>query len=184
MDNSENLIEGTIIHIEQHDERPSRNVYKTMSCMLLLPILFIPYLFVSIFSLALSLTFSIMGFYSLARFFNPVIWTIAFLGFGGIYVASRSREAAPLYRGLLDDGRSRIIHFQMQGPLKSGNLIKGHQVKLKGNGQGGNFLAFRGSDITTKSEIMSGIQVFWKGFFWLILLFLIFCLIGAIMGNV
>jgi hypothetical protein len=117
-------------------------------------------------SLALSLTFAILGFQALSSLFNPVSWMTAIFEFMEVFVLGQLQRSSQhtVFRGLVRDDSDRTFAFYLHGVLRSGLLVDGHRVRLFGEWrrcnrrnetERGTFFVSRGDDLTTGSSIIS-----------------------------
>lgn len=160
-------IEGRITHIERNDERPPMDVYRFLAQWLIGMLLFIPFAGLFVITGGLSLIFAIIGFRTLSMLFNPFTWSTALFEFLEILVLRRIRgsDTIPVYRGMVEDDGSREVAFIFRGPMRAGNLVAGHNVRLLGRPNRGTFVIRRGMDLTSNSEIISGYRNPWRYIF-------------------
>jgi hypothetical protein len=163
---------GRIIHLERHDEKRATNLFKLLSGVLFALLLSIPYIAAFAVTGAMSIAFAIVGFSTLARILNPVAWTTAIFQILEVLVLRRIGQSnqLPVYRGMIEDYQGRSYAFKMTGPLKTGNLIQGHRVQLRGKWNRGTFTIKDGQDETTNSDITSTQIDHWKWIFFLMLI--------------
>lgn len=163
-------IEGRISHLECHDERPDRNIYRSLSYVLFGLLFFIPFSLTFLISGMISLSFAVIGFSSLSHLFNPVTWSIAVFEMMEILVLRRIGQSnlTPVYRGIVEDVGYQPFNFRMRGPLRMGNLIAGHLVRLSGRWERGTLLVQEGTDITTNAAIVSDHRNPWQVLFYIL----------------
>jgi len=153
--------------VERFDEKPPVNIFAVLSRILLFILFFVPLLGLFILSGVLSFVFAFIGFQSLSQLFNPFVWSTSFYEFIELFILRRIRgtDTEPFYRGVLEDTQSRESTFLFRGPLKTGNLVPGHNVALRGHWCGGTFEVREGTDRTTNSAITSNYRNPWRAVF-------------------
>lgn len=168
-------LEGRISHIERYDEIPPRDIYAIFSKTIIFILMFIPYITLAIFSGLLSISFAVVGFQGLSHLFNPVIWSTSIFELLEVLVLGRMRgvNTVPIYRGMIEDTQSSEYAFMFRGPLRAGNFVVGHHVRLTGYSNRGTFIVRNGIDLTSRSEILSTWVNPWRNVFWFLILFLI-----------
>ena len=173
--------QGRISHVERFDELPPHNVYRTLACLILIIMFGIPILIISILLGLLSLSFAIIGFAALSRFFSPyafisTIWRlIELLVLGGV----GRTDTTPVYRGMVETEHGEERQFLFRGPFESGNLVVGHHVQLTGTWREGTLIVTQGYDNTVRSAITTRFRNRWKAFFFLLLFILCIVVIAS-----
>ncbi|MBV5338771.1 MAG: hypothetical protein J0665_04320 [Deltaproteobacteria bacterium] len=172
-------LEGVVTLVQRTEEEPPPNWYRTLSKGIMM--IFVLPIFVTfgLASFALSIAFAIIGFQALSSLFNPVSWMTAIFEFMEVFVLGRLQRSSQhtVYRGLVRDDSDRIYAFYLQGALRSGLLVDGHQVRLfgewqrtnrRGEDERGTLLVSRGEDRTTGSSILS-LRNGWRPVFFVLL---------------
>ena len=165
------ILEGRISHLERYDEKPPLDAFNIASKIMIGILIAVPFIFLFVCSGIISLVFAVTGFHALSQLFNPIIWTTAIAELLEILVLRRIRgtDTVPVYRGMIEDANSREHAFWFRGPVKSGNLIVSHNVRLSGKWQGGTFLVQHGADLDSNSDILSRYRNPWKYIFFILL---------------
>lgn len=174
--NTEHTLEGRISHIERNDEIPQRNIFSILSKLLIGILIFIPFLGLFVMSAFLSLAFAIFGFRSLSQLFNPFVWATSIFELLEIIVLRRISGTGnvPIYRGMVEDLNSQEHSFIFRGPMRAGNLVAGHNVRLSGHRERGTFITRGGMDLTSNAQIISDYRNPWRVIFWFVLIIYIF----------
>lgn len=151
------FLEGRINHVERQDEKPPLDIYNILSKVLLFILIGIPFITLFICFGFISLAFAVIGFHAVSQLFNPIIWTTTIAELLEVLVLRRIRgtDTVPIYRGMVEDKNNQEYSFWFRGPIKSGNLIIGHKVKLIGNWRGGTYFVKNGFDLDINSDITS-----------------------------
>ena len=175
------MLEGRISHLERHDERPPTDFYRVVSRILIGLFLFVPYGVLFAISGIISFAFAFLGFLSLAQLFNPIILTTSMLELLEVIALGRIRktDTVPVYRGIIEDSSGREYAFIMRGPLKSGNLVVGHHVRLSGERRRGTLIVRTGTDLTANGMILSSYRNPWKIVFFVVLCIYVLLGIGV-----
>ena len=176
-------LEGRITHIERHDEKPAPNFFSVVSKILIGILIIVPYLAIFMVSAILSLSFAILGYPSISQLFNPIIWTTTIMELMEVIVLRRMKgtDTVPIFRGMVEDHNSQEYAFWFRGPIRSGNLVVGHNVRLRGRWGRGTFMTQNGNDLTSNSEILSSYRNLWPYIF--IALVIIYILLGLHFYN-
>ena len=164
--------EGVIHGVARYDERTPFNVCRFLARALTLLMLAPLYLILFLVSLVLFIALAIVGFSTLASIFNPLHWTGLMLEALEVIVLRNHATArtVPLYRGTLRDDENRLTAFFMYGPLRTGDLIQGHRVRLYGTRRRegrpaddrGTLAVRRGHDLETGATISSAYTNPWR----------------------
>ena len=159
-----NVLEGRISHIERNDERPPMDMFRFLSKLLIGIVCFIPFIGLFLISGGFSLTFAIIGFRSLSQLFNPVVWSTSIFELLELLVLRnvRGNDTVPIYRGMIEDMNDQEHAFIFRGPIRSGNIVVGHNVRLSGQRDRGTFITQMGMDLTSRSEIISTYRNPWQ----------------------
>ncbi len=176
-------LEGRITHLERHDEKPAANFFSIASKILIGILIIVPYLAFFMVSAILSLSFAILGYPSISQLFNPIIWTTTIMELLEVIVLRRIKgtDTVPIFRGMVEDNDSQEYAFWFRGPIKSGNLVVGHNARLRGRWVTGTFMTQNGNDLTSNSAILSYYQNLWPYIF--IALVIIYILLGVHIYN-
>ena len=168
---SVSLLEGRISHIERNDEIPQRDIFRILAKLLIGILFLIPYMGLFITTACFSFVFAIIGFRSLSQLFNPFIWSTSIFELLEIIVLRRIKgtDTVPIYRGMVEDTNSQEYSFIFRGPMRAGNLVAGHNVRLFGQRERGTFVTQNGMDMTSNSEIISDYRNPWRLIFYFIL---------------
>jgi len=173
------IAEGRVSQIERHDEKPQADVYKFLTGLLIFILFFVPLFILSLVSLTMCIILAIFGFYTLAKIFNPKAWIPIVIEIVELFILRGiGRNAAlPMYRGLVEGESSGCTAFQMQGPLKAGNIFPGHHVRLSGKLRQGTLVVHEGIDMTTGARVLP-YKSPWKPAF-IVVLFIYIILFGG-----
>lgn len=170
------VLEGRITHVDIRDERPLRDIFRFLSKMMIGILFLIPFLCLFLITSCLSLSFAILGFRDLSQFFNPLIWSTSIFELLEVIVLRRlhGTDTIPIYRGMIEDNNSQEAAFFFRGPIRMGNFITGHNVRLSGHSARGTFFVSNGLDLTSNSEIVSDYRNPWRVIFFIMITVYIF----------
>ncbi len=174
------VLRGRVSHVEQRDERPPFNIYRTLTWVLVWILIGIPFILLFAGATIISFSFAVIGFRTLSQFFNPLTWTLAITEIMEVIVLRRFRsdDRIPVFRGMVEDRDSREHSFMMFGPLERGNIFVGQNIELSGQWHQGSFMVQNGLDLTTGARITSAYRNPWRVAFFVIAgLWLISCVL-------
>lgn len=170
-----NNARGRVSHIDRYDEPAPPTIFKPLSYSLLIVLFGIPIAAVSLALGILSLSFAIIGFAALSRFFNPYLFLNAVWRIIEVFVLGGIGRVhtIPVYRGMIETREGAEFQFLFYGPIEYGNLVVGHHVSLSGKMRSGTLIVAEGYDDTVGSAITSRFRNRWKIFFFILLAILI-----------
>ena len=164
------ILRGRVSHVEQRDERPPFNLYRTLTWVLIWILIGVPFAMLFAGAAIISFSFAVIGFRTLSQFFNPLTWTVAIAEIMEVVVLRRFRsdDRIPVFRGMVEDRESGEHSFMMLGPLHRGNIFVGQNVEFAGHWHQGSFIVREGADLTTGARITSAYRDPWRMAFFLV----------------